>query len=174
MPIQTCPRCKGSCKTIEHERVPIDECQSCKGVWLDSGELKLITEREELPPPQEIVQETLANAGPGIPKHEAESVMACPVCQNPMRAINFNYASGVIINTCQTHGAWFDHHELERVEGSMEHWNRQKATHGTEWQMSAQKAGDEGSEKIHAIDREIHTQVGVSRILFRVFPFLNR
>jgi ATPase subunit of ABC transporter with duplicated ATPase domains len=91
-----------------------------------------------------------------------------------MRAINFNYASGVIINTCQTHGAWLDHHELERVEGSMEHWNRQKATHGAEWQKAAQGAGEEGSEKIRAIDSEIKEKLGVSKVLFRIFPFLNR
>ena len=174
MPIQICPRCKGTCKAIEHERVQIDECQSCQGVWLDPGELKLITEREEARPSPQLTQETLAAAHAGVSKAEAETVLPCPVCRSPMRAVNFNYASGVIINTCQTHGAWLDHHELERIEGTLEHWNRQKAAHGTEWQKAAQSAGIEGSEKIHAIESEVKNKLGASSLLFKIFPFLNR
>jgi hypothetical protein len=34
-----CPRCAGDLKEQHVDNVKIDECQSCKGVWLDPGEL---------------------------------------------------------------------------------------------------------------------------------------
>lgn len=34
-----CPRCGGDLKEQHVEDVKIDECQDCRGVWLDPGEL---------------------------------------------------------------------------------------------------------------------------------------
>jgi hypothetical protein len=38
-----CPRCDGKLKTTTFENVAIDVCEKCGGVWLDSGELELLT-----------------------------------------------------------------------------------------------------------------------------------
>jgi len=37
-----CPRCGGDLLEKKFEDVMIDQCQSCSGVWLDSGELELL------------------------------------------------------------------------------------------------------------------------------------
>jgi len=42
-----CPKCDGSLVEVAHEDILIDRCDKCHGVWLDSGELELLTDREE-------------------------------------------------------------------------------------------------------------------------------
>ena len=42
-----CPRCDGgTLKEILIEEVPIDTCDKCAGVWLDSGELEKLTQTD--------------------------------------------------------------------------------------------------------------------------------
>jgi uncharacterized protein len=41
-----CPRCDGSLKETTIEKVVIDMCDKCGGVWLDSGELEQLTKTE--------------------------------------------------------------------------------------------------------------------------------
>ncbi len=41
-----CPRCDGALKESKLEEVSIDTCDKCGGVWLDSGELEQLTNRE--------------------------------------------------------------------------------------------------------------------------------
>ncbi len=42
-----CPRCDGSLKESKFEEVMIDTCESCGGVWLDSGELQQVTKKDK-------------------------------------------------------------------------------------------------------------------------------
>jgi uncharacterized protein len=42
-----CPKCDGTLEEISYEDVLIHRCDTCGGVWLDSGELERLTEREE-------------------------------------------------------------------------------------------------------------------------------
>jgi uncharacterized protein len=42
-----CPRCDaGTLKEIFIEHVPIDTCDQCAGVWLDSGEMEKLTQTD--------------------------------------------------------------------------------------------------------------------------------
>jgi len=41
-----CPRCEGSLNESKFEEVTIDICDKCGGVWLDSGELEQVTQKE--------------------------------------------------------------------------------------------------------------------------------
>ena len=41
-----CPRCDGSLQESKFEEVTIDICDTCAGVWLDSGELEQLTRKE--------------------------------------------------------------------------------------------------------------------------------
>jgi Zn-finger nucleic acid-binding protein len=41
-----CPRCDGNLKETKFENLPINTCDKCGGVWLDSGELEQLTKRE--------------------------------------------------------------------------------------------------------------------------------
>jgi hypothetical protein len=42
-----CPKCDGTLIETEFERVMIDVCNKCSGVWLDPGELTQIAEKDE-------------------------------------------------------------------------------------------------------------------------------
>ncbi len=37
-----CPKCGADLKEVKHGHILIDVCPSCKGVWLDAGELEMI------------------------------------------------------------------------------------------------------------------------------------
>ncbi len=41
-----CPRCDGTLHESQFEGVSIDTCDKCAGVWLDSGELQQLTQKE--------------------------------------------------------------------------------------------------------------------------------
>ena len=39
-----CPKCGSDLEEINYQKVIIDRCIECKGIWLDKGELELLTE----------------------------------------------------------------------------------------------------------------------------------
>ncbi|MBC7929630.1 MAG: zf-TFIIB domain-containing protein [Rubrivivax sp.] len=42
-----CPLGHGALAEVRQDEVVIDRCDTCGGVWLDAGELELLTERED-------------------------------------------------------------------------------------------------------------------------------
>jgi hypothetical protein len=38
-----CPKCGSDLEEINYQKVMIDTCKECKGIWLDHGELELLT-----------------------------------------------------------------------------------------------------------------------------------
>lgn len=42
-----CPKCDGRLIETEFEKIKIDQCSRCGGVWLDPGELQQLMAREE-------------------------------------------------------------------------------------------------------------------------------
>ena len=49
MPLLMCPNCNSSMQEVKRDDVAIDMCPSCRGVWLDRGELeKLIAGVKEV------------------------------------------------------------------------------------------------------------------------------
>lgn len=52
MPLLLCPNCQSNMQALHRAGVEFDMCPSCRGVWLDRGELEKIIEsvRETAPP----------------------------------------------------------------------------------------------------------------------------
>ncbi|MFX4271442.1 zf-TFIIB domain-containing protein [Propionibacteriaceae bacterium Y1685] len=52
----TCPKCRGRMRTYDRNGVHIEQCETCKGIFLDHGELEAIGRLEnqvaQNPPPQ--------------------------------------------------------------------------------------------------------------------------
>ncbi|NUR83694.1 MAG: zf-TFIIB domain-containing protein [Nonomuraea sp.] len=50
-----CPKCRGNMRTYERNGVHIEQCDSCRGIFLDYGELETLTQMESQwhggPPP---------------------------------------------------------------------------------------------------------------------------
>ena len=42
-----CPKCGEPLKERSFQKIAIDQCTGCNGVWLDAGELEQIASREE-------------------------------------------------------------------------------------------------------------------------------
>lgn len=42
-----CPKCGGSLKEHSFQKILIDQCSGCGGIWLDAGELEEVAGREE-------------------------------------------------------------------------------------------------------------------------------
>ena len=47
--ILTCPKCDGTLAEISFGGVIIDRCNECGGVWLDTGELELLSQKDKEP-----------------------------------------------------------------------------------------------------------------------------
>ncbi|WP_292976604.1 zf-TFIIB domain-containing protein [Mycobacterium sp.] len=59
----TCPRCSGTMITYERSDIEIDQCQNCRGVFLDRGELEKLMEAE-----QRHYQQPAPQPAPGYPQ----------------------------------------------------------------------------------------------------------
>jgi uncharacterized protein len=92
--------------TLEFDRIEIDYCGQCEGIWLDSGELEALSAREERS------DSLLATLRPGVSK---ESKRRCPICMKGMKKIFIGNAAPVLIDQCPAHGMWFDSGELRKV-----------------------------------------------------------
>lgn len=70
MPISSCPSCDIAMEVQNFEDVLIDVCPSCKGVWLDRGEMHKViahVRRQEAETPSGDF-----SAAPAAPRHEYE------------------------------------------------------------------------------------------------------
>jgi len=118
----------GSLETTSYEGVTIDLCSSCNGVWLDYSELTHIINTKEKLWSNSYIESIKDEIGvTGTPDNEKKRNVLCPKCNEVMPPINYQYSSGVIVNTCRSnHGVWLDSGELEKIQIYMEHW-REKA-----------------------------------------------
>jgi Zn-finger nucleic acid-binding protein len=55
----TCPKCRGAMRTYERNGLHIEQCETCRGIFLDFGELESLLRLESqlaAPPPQQHAQ----------------------------------------------------------------------------------------------------------------------
>ncbi len=104
-----CPVCKNQMIILELEQVEIDHCPACKGVWLDSGELQLLTEEKNL-------TDNFLNSYITVDDYP-EKKYKCPVCKKKMKKIKFTKDKDdyLILDLCQQDGLWFDKGELQEI-----------------------------------------------------------
>lgn len=99
-----CPVCRKPIIVLEVDRVEVDHCVHCGGVWLDGGELELLLDgaanRDEL-----LAAMTPAEAD--------EQSRLCPICGKQMQKVR---CGGEVVDRCSRgHGLWFDAGELNTV-----------------------------------------------------------
>jgi uncharacterized protein len=51
MPLLMCPNCNTSMSTVNRQGVEFDMCPTCRGVWLDRGELEKLVAADSDPQP---------------------------------------------------------------------------------------------------------------------------
>ncbi|HEY3821671.1 MAG TPA: zf-TFIIB domain-containing protein [Polyangiaceae bacterium] len=114
-----CPRDGAELKARIYEAdVEIDECPTCKGTFLDQGELERIQaavekdHREALATPVDSVRAELA-----AEREEALPLVDCPKCGTSMERRRYGLGSQTVIDACpEGHGLWLDRGELEELE----------------------------------------------------------
>jgi Zn-finger nucleic acid-binding protein len=112
-----CPVDKVDMLVVEHQKIELDYCHKCTGVWFDSGELDLLVSA---------LQAQGANISQAdlLAPQEAEvneDKRKCPVCGHKMVKTWIGNAPKVLIDSCPIgDGLWFDGGELHQVLCQME------------------------------------------------------
>ena len=98
---------------LELNQVEIDYCNSCKGIWLDSGELELLFSNND----NGNINDFL------FTKSDHLDAKRCPICKKKMELVEFEN-SGIILDRCtNNHGIWFDSGELRSLLKTSEESN---------------------------------------------------
>jgi Zn-finger nucleic acid-binding protein len=110
-----CPRCDALLHARRVGDVVIDECAGCAGVFLDHVAIQRITVERE-PSRAVALLGALARAElRPLPAAGQRMYVPCPVCAAVMNRRLFASGTGIIIDICHAHGAFFDAGELPRI-----------------------------------------------------------
>ena len=111
-----CPRCACALSLRTINPIKIQECPACAGIWLDVDTFESICKQRET---QVAAMQGLAGKHTRLKfeldENEHVKYVPCPVCKNLMNRKNFATISGVIIDTCKSHGVWLDYRELNQI-----------------------------------------------------------
>lgn len=107
-----CPTCREVMIVVEQDKIELDHCTKCGGVWFDAGELELMLESMGL----DSGALTLAQIV-GLPEAEtAEKKRRCPVCGRKMSKRDIGKEPEVLIDVCSWgDGLWFDGGEVHQI-----------------------------------------------------------
>ena len=107
-----CPVCKDPMIIVEHERIELDYCTRCHGIWFDAGELELMLESLDLDRSGFNMDNILALPEKAI----KEASRRCPLCRKKMRKVGIGHQPEVIIDVCPVEeGLWFDGGEVGHI-----------------------------------------------------------
>jgi len=118
-----CPRCKVDLDLLTIEETTLRECTKCGGLWADVETFEIVCADTEK---QSSVLGFFNNRQTSSVAPAKINYVPCPDCGQLMNRNNFAHSSGVVIDTCKEHGAWFDADELPKIvefirKGGMEH-----------------------------------------------------
>ena len=102
-----CPACRNEMIVLEYNKIELDICAQCDGVWFDAEELGLLLETLDL---------NVDELGRAPAKKTTEAVRECPCCRKKMGKFIVGPGDGVMIDRCaKGHGLWFDGGELDAI-----------------------------------------------------------
>ena len=97
---------------VEYHNIELDYCNSCKGVWFDSGELELLLESHGLEETKVFLDGILNSQEAASP----EKKQNCPVCGHKMKKTAIGGQPEILIDICRDeHGLWFDGGEVTQL-----------------------------------------------------------
>jgi Zn-finger nucleic acid-binding protein len=165
-----CPRCQQEMEKSSYESVEIDHCAGCKGKWLDSGELSKIIEIKEESFENSLIHHTLQAAHSGFVIAEEESVELCPICSDRMGVINYQYKTGIFLDTCpKGHGIWLDVQELEQVQIYSERSDQDYTEKGDAWRKLAEE-----SLRKHSEAATVERKQNMSKVYYAVDSLIRK
>jgi Zn-finger nucleic acid-binding protein len=103
-----CPVCDDPMIVLELEQIEIDHCLSCRGIWLDGGELELLLEGADNA--SRLMSTLVEN------KTSKEKKIKCPICYKKLIKTTVGTDKPVYLDVCpKKDGLWFDRGELVEV-----------------------------------------------------------
>jgi len=107
-----CPACKSDMIVVEHNRIELDYCTECQGVWFDSGELELLLKSMSLESANLFFNSIFNSTEAESPEKKRK----CPICGRKMRKITIGEQPEILIDACRREdGLWFDGGELGQL-----------------------------------------------------------
>lgn len=103
-----CPSCNEPMIVLELDKVEIDNCLACGGIWLDAGELELLLDSAE-------EKDTILNSFEEDLEAKEEK-RKCPICLKKMEKVRSGIEEKILLDKCrENHGLWFDKGELCQI-----------------------------------------------------------
>jgi Zn-finger nucleic acid-binding protein len=107
-----CPVCKYDMIVVEYHNIELDYCNSCRGVWFDSGELELLLKSYGLEEPRAFF-DGIFNSQEAA---SSEKKRNCPICGHKMKKTAIGGQPEILIDVCRDkHGLWFDGGEVTQL-----------------------------------------------------------
>jgi len=107
-----CPTCKHPMFVVEYNKIELDYCNNCQGVWFDSGELELMLGSVGMGETRSMLDDLLK----APPASTDEKKRKCPICRRTMNKVNIGGSEHVVIDTCSKQdGVWFDGGEVDHL-----------------------------------------------------------
>jgi Zn-finger nucleic acid-binding protein len=107
-----CPRCGHALAAETQGGITLHGCAKCAGIFVDRSAVEELGRGMRETAQALVVRE---DPEPASPVADTSRYVRCPICQAMMNPKNFGHRSGVIIDVCAGHGAWFDADELGRT-----------------------------------------------------------
>jgi hypothetical protein len=103
-----CIKCEGTLRLVRIDEIEVDQCDTCGGIWFDSGELAKIVGRKDVD-----ALRTKARAS----KADDQKRASCPRCRGEGKLVQIrSLTSDIHIDTCAVCGGeWLDGGELAIV-----------------------------------------------------------
>jgi len=107
-----CPVCNSLMIVVEHEKIELDYCLNCLGVWFDAEELELLLDTMQLEGTSLSLDNILT-----LPETDSvEKKRKCPICGRKMKKAAVGHEPAVIIDACSWgDGLWFDSREVGQL-----------------------------------------------------------
>jgi hypothetical protein len=97
---------------VEYHDIELDYCNSCRGVWFDSGELELLLKSQGI----EEIKAFLDGILKSQEAASSEKKRNCPICGHKMKKTALGDQPEILIDICRDeHGLWFDGGEVTRL-----------------------------------------------------------
>lgn len=140
-----CPGCQGDLVACEAGGEAGWRCAACGGLWLDQETLGRLTAQAVEPggpvpggvPPAR-------QWAPTRPRPEAVRYRRCPGCGDVMNRVDFARVSGVVLDVCRRHGAFFDAGELERIRRFLAEGGARRLARARELEEERGRRADRG------------------------------
>jgi Zn-finger nucleic acid-binding protein len=113
--VSLCPVCDEALLIVEFRGIEVDFCGRCHGIWLDEGELELLSAAREDDPLVQAHRVGPSDAEPAVDTR-ARRRRRCPRCSRPIEGIVMGRDPKLHLDRCtQGHGLWFDAGELRQL-----------------------------------------------------------